>query len=116
MKKKIVTKNKKNSSNKQKSNSISDPTSLFFLSFVGEWVEIICKLTTTTEIGHFPLVAMGFVLDVDNEHIFLSDDGQNVSRAVKRSEYVLIDIAKQETELERKLNTVTIPNTPDEGN
>ena len=66
----------------------TDPSSTFFLSFVGEYVEIICKgATTTTEIGVFPIVVNGYLLDLDEKHLYLSDDGQSVSRAVKKEDY-----------------------------
>ena len=95
----------------------SSPNSTFFLSFVGEYVEVVCKeITSTTEIGIIPLVVTGYLLDIDDKFLYLSDDAQNVSRAIKKSDYSVIEIVKQTTPEEEALNRMFVPENPEEGN
>lgn len=108
---------KKQSKTKIQKIDDSSPTSTFFLSFVGEYVEIICKeISSTTEIGTIPLVINGFLLDIDDNYLYLSDDAQSVSRAIKKADYSVIEIVKQYNVLDEALKRVEIPDNPDEGN
>lgn len=94
----------------------TSPQSTFFLSFVGEMVEIMCKgSATTTEVGVFPVIVQGYLLDIDDDHLYLSDDGQNIARAVKRQDYVAIEIVQQVTEMEEKLRNISVPEDRDNG-
>lgn len=98
-------------------NDDSNPSSTFFLSFVGEYVELVCKnVITHTEVGVMPLIVTGYLLDVDETHLYLSDDMQNVVRAIKREDYAVIEIAKSMTDAERVLSELNIPENAEDGN
>lgn len=109
----MAKKTKKNTEHTKDSN----PNSVFFTSFIGEKVELICKgPSATTEIGVFPIVVNGYLLDLDDDHLYLSDDGQNIARAVKRAEYITIEIVKNLTKYDEALETVLIPEESEDGN
>lgn len=92
-------------------------TSSFYLIFIGEFVEIICSgPTTTTEIGVFPIVVNGYLLDLDENYLYLSDDAITVARAVKRKNVVTIEIVKHIGPLEQALMDTEVPDNRDEGN
>lgn len=104
---------KKLSSKKFK--SLEKEDQLFFGVFVGELVEILCRQQTTTEIGVFPLVVSGYLLDVDRKYLYLSDDCKNIIRAVKRVDHVTIEIVKEESQIDSLLNALPI-GTPEDAN
>ena len=95
----------------------SSPNSTFFLSFVGEFVEIVIKeVNYTTEMGILPLTVSGILLDIDENYIYLSDNGNSVTRAVKRLDIAVIEIANSLSEQEAALHNITIPEKPEDGN
>lgn len=107
---------KKTRKKKTQHNKDTNPQSTFFLSFVGEMVEIMCKgSATTTEVGVFPVIVQGYLLDVDDDHLYLSDDGQNIARAVKKQDYIAIEIVQQLSLMEEKLRNLTVPEDADSG-
>lgn len=92
-------------------------TSPFYLIFIGEFVEIICSgPSTTTEVGVFPIVANGYLLDLDENYLYLSDDATTIVRAIKKKNIVTIEIVKQIGQAEQALMNLGIPDKRDEGN
>jgi len=71
--------------------------STFFVSFVGEYVDIISKFVTATSKTTMTGVISGFLLDIDEKFYYLSDDGQVVSRAIKCEDVMAIEIVQQKT-------------------
>lgn len=77
----------------------TEPSS-FFLSFVGEFVQIITSMQFTgapglknaPEDASLPLIVEGFVLDSDDQYTYLSPDGVEIKQAVKNSMIVYIQI------------------------
>lgn len=100
-----------------KTDLTSNPDSVFFSSFIGEWVEIVCKNTSVTNNdGMFPFILAGYLLDVDSEHLYTSNDGREVTGAVKRSDYITIQVAKEYNQEDFLLNTISIPEDKETGN
>jgi len=92
-------------------------TSSFYLIFIGEYVEIICSgPSTTTEMGVFPIIANGFLLDLDEKFLYLSDDAVTVARAIRRDNVVTVEIVKQVGPLEQALMDTEVPSDKNEGN
>lgn len=89
----------------------------FYLAFIGEYIELVLK-DHETRIGDsiIPLHVGGFLLDMDDEHLYLSDDGQSIVRAVKRNDYSVIESANKKTRNDEMLEELNIPNDPDDGN
>lgn len=105
---------KKKQEEHSKANSLN---SVFYLSFIGELVEIVCSgASNTSEIGSFPVVATGYLLEIDDDYLYLSDDAETICRAVKKNVIMTVEIVRQISESEQALMNVSIPETPDKGN
>lgn len=88
----------------------------FFTTFIGEYVEVICSRGVTYQNETVPVVTSGFLLDVDNEFYYLSNDGQAVSAAVKKSDVSVMEIIQQKSYAEHVLEQTKIPQNKDDGN
>ena len=72
----------------------------FFLSFVGEFVQIITNMQFTGAPGArnapedavLPLIVEGYVLDADETYTYLSPDGVEIKQAVRNDVIVFIQI------------------------
>lgn len=80
----------------------------FFLSFVGEFVQIITSMQFTgapgarSEDAVLPLIVEGYVLDADDNYTYLSPDGVEIRQAVRNNMIVYIHVmeaADEATEL-----------------
>jgi len=77
----------------------SEPSS-FFLSFVGEFVQIITSmqfmgapgLKNAPDDAALPLIIEGYVLDSDDQYTYLSPDGVEIKQAVKNNMIVYIQV------------------------
>lgn len=65
---------------------------VFFSTFIGENVEVLCKTTITQSGIASPIVVQGILLDIDENYYYFSDDGTNVSRALAKNEILFIEI------------------------
>lgn len=103
---------------KQEEHPVStNPKSAFYYSFVGEFVEIICDgPVSQTEIGMFPIVVQGYLLELDDNYLYLSDDALTICRAVNRKNEITIEIVKQMNEQEEALRNILVPDVPEDGN
>lgn len=114
---KKATKKKKVLELPQEHDKSNSPKNAFYFSFIGELVEIICAgATTTTEIGMFPIVANGYLLDLDDEYLYLSDDALTIARAIKKTNIVTVEIVKQMTPSEEALVNMEVPGKKEDGN
>jgi hypothetical protein len=84
----------------------TEPSS-FFLSFIGEFCQIITDVNfnKTAESG-LPLVIEGFVLDADDDYIYLSFDGVEITQAINRKNAVYVQSLEQTDEMEKILDTL----------
>lgn len=85
----------------KKKKSTKDQTSLestFFTSFVGEYIVIICKILGEHGSGlKLPVTVTGYLLDIDDDFYYLSDDGINVTRAVRKTEILTVEVHDEKT-------------------
>jgi hypothetical protein len=73
---------------------------VFFLSFVGEFVQIITSMQFTgapgmrgaSEDSVLPLIVEGYVLDADEDYTYLSADGIEIKQAVRNDVIVYIQV------------------------
>lgn len=82
---------------------------VFFMSFVGEHVQIITNISFAGQqldsedsgpsSGPLPLIVEGIILDVDDRYIYLGTDEDEVSRAIRVSSVVMVQIKEDEEEL-----------------
>lgn len=81
---------------------------VFFSTFVGENVEMICKGVNDVSANGIAFVIQGILLDIDEVYYYLSDDGNSIARAIKKSEVSFIEIAKSNNEYQRLLESFEV--------
>lgn len=111
-------KNKRKASKKKKVIK-REETSLentFFASFIGEYVEVICSRGISYNNNTVPVSTSGFLLDVDEEFYYLSQDGQSVSSAVKKVDVTVMEIVNQQSFATQVLQEVEVPENREDGN
>lgn len=67
-------------------------TETFFLTFVGELVEILASFPHKN--SELPISVIGYVLDADKEYYYLGDTPDEITQAVQRSKVVHIQIVE----------------------
>ncbi len=96
-------------------------TNLFFEMFAGEFVEIITDLKipqsinvdqegNTTEV-QMPLTVNGFFMDIDDNFVYLSPDGENVKQSIPVNSIKYIEIVNLEQEAEEMLDNIPEPDS-----
>lgn len=110
MKKRKVTKKKVA---KRKETSLENT---FFTTFIGEYVEVICNKGIHYNDHTVPVATSGFLLDVDEEFYYLSQDGQSVTSAVKKIDVTVIEIINQKTIEDQLLEQAKVPENKEDGN
>jgi hypothetical protein len=88
----------------------------FFATFIGEYVEVICSRGISYNNNTVPVSTSGFLLDVDDEFYYLSQDGQSVSSAVKKVDVTVMEIINQQSFATQVLEEVKIPENREDGN
>lgn len=80
----------------------TEPSS-FFLSFVGEYVQVITSFQMateeSTEVG-LPLIIEGYIMDADDEYIYMGPDGDEIRQAVGSKHVVFVQILEKTDEIE----------------
>lgn len=94
-------------SKKQNPNGDTEFSNTFFLTFIGELVEIIGTLTDAQKEVSIKIV--GYILDVDKEFLYLGDTPEFINRAIKRNKVDLIEIINVEQEFTEILENLEIP-------
>lgn len=86
-------------------------STVFFDTFIGEFVDVISDLVETqrretdqgiTEMMK-PLIIKGYVLDIDNDYVYLGETPNQVTYAVNKSTIKIITLAMDELD-ERLVN------------
>jgi hypothetical protein len=87
----------------------SEP-SAFFLSFVGEYVQVVTSFNMATEsegseVG-LPLIVEGYILDADEGYIYMGADSQGIRQAIRLDYVVFVQILEKQSELEEIFSSV----------
>ena len=92
-------------------NSKKTEPSSFFLSFVGEYAQVISSFNFSRDNGSgeaLPLIIEGFILDADDNFIYMSPDiDGGIKQAVKMNHVVYIQILEEEDELDKMFSSLT---------
>lgn len=87
----------------------SEP-SAFFLSFVGEYVQVITAFQMLTEENPetaLPLIVEGVIMDADDTYIYMGSEADGIRQAI-RSEYVVfVQQLDKTSELEEIFSSVS---------
>lgn len=80
-----------------------------FQIFINEHISVVTDLSLSVAPGEvedmdgvaIPLTFQGYLLDLDDEFLYLGETNTEVDKAIKRESVVFIQISKQEDELSR---------------
>ncbi len=101
-------------------NSLPD-SEVFLLSFIGEMVQVLTDFTLTTsnfvenasdgslsnEDSAHPLIVEGYLLDSDNNYIYLGSSPDQVSQAIKKERIVFIQTLDKKDELSELMGSLS---------
>lgn len=85
----------------------SSPYDTFFLAFVGEFVEIVGRLSD--ENSEESIKTIGYILDYNKEWIFLGHTPDEISHCVKRHRVTLINTLNPDNMYMEMLDEMEIP-------
>jgi hypothetical protein len=100
--------------NKQQVNEQLDT---FVLAFMGEFVSVITDIMIVdyaqndvqTIEQNSPMIARGFLLDSDNNYLYLGDNPLEVTQAVARNRITMVQIERKKTKYEEILDELGDP-------
>lgn len=67
-----------------------DPDHLFMGLFQGEGVTLLLRTQIESEEGLFNMAVMGYLIDADEEWVYIGGDPNNVREAVKREDVLRV--------------------------
>lgn len=82
-------------------------TETFFLTFIGELVEIAGSFFHGNEEHNIKIA--GFVLDVDDEYYYLGDTPEEINQAIRRDRVIYIQILEQVDPVLEILQDLEVP-------
>lgn len=88
---------------------------LFWVTFVGEYVEVLCKFETP-ESGRMPLAIQGYMLDVDDKYYYIGKNPLEVISAVDKNDVAYICIIEQIDPAVQMLQEMPVPKAEEENN
>ena len=91
--------------------------SLFFLTFIGEYVQVTSNLMTKKQIEtdegvgilETPITIVGYLLDEDDKYYYMGGRPDSVSDAIKKTSVKMIQIVEFKTELDEVLDSMGEP-------
>ena len=94
---------------------------LFYQAFIGEFVHITTKIKTTRSVHSpdgsleetAPMIAEGYLLDADDEYLYLGYTPESITRAVDRTEISMVDIAQEPNLYDEILDQMPDPASKD---
>ena len=92
----------------------SQADNLFFLTFNGEYVEILANMDTGKE--NYPLVIEGYLLDQDDEYYYIGKSNNDITNAIKKIFVVNIAIVEKKSIYHQVLDGISAPETESEIN
>lgn len=92
---------------------------IFFEIFVGEPVEIVTSLEVPSQFKmsedgelteiKLPMTVQGYIMDMDDDFIYLSSDGSNANQAVPVLDVKHIQIVSEQDEVEAIIDDIPDP-------
>ena len=86
----------------------SEPGS-FFLSCVGEYVQVITAFQMATEDSgetSLPLIVEGYIMDADDSYIYMGSDNEGIRQAIRNDYVVFVQVLEKANELEEIFSSV----------
>jgi len=83
--------------------------SAFFLSFVGEYVQVITALQMLTEENPekaLPLIVEGVIMDADESYIYMGSEAAGIKQAIKTDHVVFVQVLEKADEVEEIFSSI----------
>lgn len=87
----------------------SEP-SAFFLSFVGEYVQVITSFQMLTEENPetaLPLIIEGVIMDADDTYIYMGSESDGIRQAIRSEHVVFVQQLDKADELEEVFSSMS---------
>lgn len=96
----------------------------FVLAFMGEFVNVITDIMIVdyaqndvqTLEQNAPMIARGFLLDADNNYLYLGDNPLEVSQAISKARVTMVQIERKKSKYEELLDEMGDPNKKEDIN
>jgi hypothetical protein len=88
---------------------IKKASELFWTTFIGEYVEILCKYETSERM---PLSVIGYLLDIDDIYYYIGAGPLQVESALKKEDVCFISIINNVDPTTQMLEDMPIPEDP----
>lgn len=74
---------------------------VFLLTFIGEFVQVVSSFVMNVssngeDMGESPLIVEGYLLDMDDDFIYMGDSPDGITRALKKDTVVFIQFLNNE--------------------
>ena len=87
---------------------------LFFLTFIGEKVEILCSFEMLEK--QFPQLVQGYLLDKDDEYLYLGSGPDEIHSVVRREDVKYLQIIKDIDPMTEVLDNMPKPEKEEDVN
>lgn len=103
---------------------VSEQIDTFVLAFMGEFVNVITDIMIVdyaqndvqTLEQNAPMVVKGFLLDSDNNYLYLGDNPLEVSQAIAKNRITVVQIERKKSKYEEMLDEMGDPNKKEDIN
>lgn len=93
----------------------------FDLAFIGEFINVITDIMIVEYVQNdaqtleqnAPMVAQGYLLDVDDMYLYLGENPLEVSQAIARSRITMVRTDRKKSKFEEMLDEMGDPNRED---
>ncbi len=94
-----------------------EPFDIFSITFLGEFVEILTPIYQKKIQGNedgvsdetIPIVIQGYILDMDEERLYLGDSPEEITQSVLKSDARIIRIIKVQNPYDEILDSLDAP-------
>lgn len=98
---------KKKVSNRQAQMSPGEVVDTFFLSFIGELVELAGSFYHGEQ--EAALKVVGYILDMDDNYYYLGDTHEEITQAIKKDRVIYIQVLNPVNQFEEMLTQMEVP-------
>ena len=94
---------------------IKNASELFWGTFIGEYVEVLCKFETPDS-GKLPLAVQGYMLDADDRYYYIGQNPLEVTSVINKDDVAYIALIENIDPAMQILEDLPLPETDEENN
>ena len=79
----------------------------FMLAFFGQYVTVMCQIATDK--GELYTEQSGFILDRDDEYLYLGKSSEEIDFCIKRDKIMVVESKEKKDVIQEYLNNMPIP-------